>query len=123
VVGHVATACSLGEVGFLADATVCTANQVICGGACTSLDHDNGNCGSCGIACGAGQLCSQGKCGTSCGGGTTQCGDSCVELTVDPNNCGSCGNFCGIGSECVSGKCASSCGTGQTLCQTDAGVS
>src|SRR6476646_3916956 len=54
LVGHVVAACSLSETGYLTDATVCTAGQVICGGACTTLDHDNFNCGGCGLACGAG---------------------------------------------------------------------
>ena len=40
-----------------------------CGGVCRDTQTDVANCGGCGIACPAGQLCSRGACGTVCGAG------------------------------------------------------
>jgi hypothetical protein len=41
---------------------VCTTAQATCGGQCTSLASDPGNCGACGRACAAGESCSAGLC-------------------------------------------------------------
>ena len=80
---------------------------------------DNGNCGSCGTACGGGQVCSAGACGTTCGGTTTDCSSSCVAETTDVNHCGSCTNACALpnvsvnacsASNCVVGACAAGYG-------------
>src|SRR6185312_2618530 len=108
VIARVIGGCSLDETGTGAfDASLCTAGEIVCSGACANLSQDNLNCGGCGIACAAGEVCSQGKCSTTCGGGTTQCGDKCVDEMVDPNNCGACGAYCGVGSQCSQGKCVS----------------
>src|SRR5256885_4937771 len=42
--------------------TRCTNEQVVCNEACTTLARDPTNCGACGHACGAGELCSVGEC-------------------------------------------------------------
>ncbi len=106
------------------DATVagCGANSTLCGGVCVSTANDNANCGACANACGAGTVCSQGKCGTSCGGGTKLCGSSCADTQVDPANCGACGTKCAGGQVCSGGTCGSTCAAGQTLCGADAGA-
>jgi len=41
---------------------ICPAGQVACGGACTELAVDVGNCGACGVACGATDVCRAGAC-------------------------------------------------------------
>jgi hypothetical protein len=42
--------------------TSCPPGQADCSGACKSLGADNGNCGTCGLACGAGTTCQNGVC-------------------------------------------------------------
>ncbi len=96
--------------------TTCSANESTCGGACTDTSHDTLNCGSCGNACAAGQICSQGACVPTCAAGTTTCSGVCVDTQIDPQNCGSCGSACKAGMVCSKGSCATSCGGGTTLC-------
>lgn len=103
--------------GVTSDAGTCASSlQVVCGSACADLQKDPGNCGACGKACAAGELCSLGTCATSCGGGTMQCGQSCTLLKDDPQNCGACGTACPNTEVCAAGKCASTCGVAQTIC-------
>jgi len=85
---------------------VCPMGQLDCGGTCVDPLVDEANCGACGVACGAGETCSAGVCGTvdPCPGPEEQCGSSCVDLQTDPNNCGSCGTVCSSGS-CSAGVC------------------
>ncbi|MFO0606731.1 MAG: fibrinogen-like YCDxxxxGGGW domain-containing protein [Polyangiales bacterium] len=80
----------------------------------TNTGADNANCGMCGRACAAGQVCAAGSCGSSCGGGTTACSGDCVNTMIDPANCGRCGNACRLanasvnacsGGACVVGGC------------------
>jgi hypothetical protein len=40
----------------------CPADAIDCGGACIGSNTDPFNCGGCGIACGAGQTCTEGRC-------------------------------------------------------------
>jgi len=119
----VAVGCSSGSSGTVPDAStsneasVCVSStQVVCSGECSDLQKDPSNCGACGTACKAGELCSQGKCATSCGGGTTQCGQTCTIVADDPANCGACGTACTSGQACVAGKCVSTCGATETVC-------
>jgi hypothetical protein len=52
------------------------ANGCCDGGTCADFTADEGNCGGCGIACVAGQLCTQGQCVTgqgSCAAGADIC--------------------------------------------------
>lgn len=101
---------------------------------------DENNCGACGTACTAGQLCLNSICVTQnneacrsvycgqnsgCVGGTCVCqqgwgecngyaGDGCERnLLTDPLNCGYCGVRCGLGQTCVGGVCKSQ-GTNDT---------
>ncbi len=129
VVAVLAAGCSSSTTPFDAgtgtDATVvsCGTKSALCGDTCVSLQNDNANCGACGTACTTGQVCSQGKCGTTCGGGTKLCGSSCVETDVDPANCGACGTKCSASEVCSAGKCGTTCAGGQTLCGGDGGAS
>jgi hypothetical protein len=105
-------------------APTCGAAQVLCNGACINAQTDNANCGACGRACSAGQVCSLGVCATSCAAPLTTCattGDagstaSCADLANDRLNCGACGAACPPGNICVNRSCQVSCAAGQTQC-------
>jgi hypothetical protein len=81
------------------------AGEMACGNQCinTGVDHDN--CGSCGHACGASQVCVSSGCADSCPASLEACGGTCVDSTSDNNNCGSCGHACGTGMGCVDSAC------------------
>lgn len=85
-----------------------------CGGHCRDFNTDAANCGACGAACGAGQVCNIGTCGDNCSAGLTNCDGSCVSLQTDANNCGTCGNACPAGIACTAGMCT--CPPGQVSC-------
>jgi hypothetical protein len=74
---------------------------VLCGSACRDLNGDHANCGSCGNACSADQVCTGGTC-VVCG---TVCSGVCADLMHDYDNCGKCGNACLNGDVCSSGSC------------------
>ena len=94
--------------------SICSVGQLLCGVACVDLGQDPANCGACGTACAAGQVCSVGRCAASCAAGLVTCGQSCVDLTSDAANCSGCGKACGAGQECSAGVCA--CSVGQVAC-------
>jgi hypothetical protein len=98
-----------------------------CKGACVPFlgaDLDPQNCGGCGIACSAGQVCVYGRCedaltcgptdnGRSCqldaGTGGICCLGSCVDPNGnDPDNCGGCNVRCPQGLGCQGGICMGS---------------
>jgi hypothetical protein len=66
------------------------------------LDTDDGNCGSCGVACGVHGRCVTGGC--VCGEGALKCGETCVDPRTDAKNCSACGHDCFQGA-CAAGKC------------------
>jgi hypothetical protein len=99
-----------------ADANPCRTGETLCGGECVDLTNDLDNCGVCGTACAAGEVCSAGDCAVSCGGGLTECDGICRDLETDLNNCGVCGTACAAGEVCSAGDCAVSCGSGLTDC-------
>src|SRR5512135_2855836 len=67
---------------------------VKCGDTCVDTQSNAQNCGACGKACPADQVCSHGTCATVCAQGTTHCGNDCVDIGSDVNNCGQCGKAC-----------------------------
>lgn len=97
----------------------CSAEETVCGGACSNLQSDRDNCGACGTACGDGLVCSFGACVEGCEGGLVSCGGSCVDQSSDEANCGGCGNaeslfVCAPGETCTDGVCG--CGAGELVC-------
>jgi len=105
-----AGSCALGACnpGF-ADCDMNAAN-----GCEASTNTDNANCGGCGRACAAGQVCAAGVCTTTCGAGTTNCSGACVNTATDPRHCGACARVCALpnvatnactGGGCVVGGC------------------
>jgi len=80
----------------------CSGDEVVCGSACVKLDDDRDNCGGCGNACPAAQICMNGTC--RCKEGQL-CGLLCVPTMSDLANCGGCGIVCLITQKCGSGNC------------------
>ncbi|MHB8419212.1 MAG: hypothetical protein ACYDCL_14140 [Myxococcales bacterium] len=106
--------------GCLADAglTTCDGGPVTY---CANLSNDPNDCGGCGVACPAGELCAAGACAASCLTGQTLCGADggaayCASLAGDSNNCGGCGRVCAAGERCTAGVCEPSCLAGQSPC-------
>ncbi|MBZ4416164.1 MXAN_6577-like cysteine-rich protein [Myxococcus sp. RHSTA-1-4] len=96
------------------EGVVCTSGLAVCGEACVDLGGDTANCGACGNACGAGQVCQEGACG--CRPGTESCGGACVSTASDVSHCGACGNACPSGQVCESGTCREGCSEGTARC-------
>lgn len=90
----------------------------VCSGVCVDAGNDPKNCGECGKACSAEEICTSGQCVTNCGLGQDKCGDECVKLSTDEANCGACGTACGVGQDCVDGKCIT-CDSNTTDCDGD----
>lgn len=99
------------------DAEKCP-NATDCNGVCVATKRDVLNCGACGKACKAGEVCVQGGCALQCGGGATKCSATCVSTKSDPDNCGMCAFKCGTGLVCSVGKCAATCQQGLTACNS-----
>ena len=91
----------------------CARGLTNCDGACVNLRTSAADCGSCGNACVAAEVCTRGAC-TGCPTGETGCSGTCVNLQTSAANCGSCGAACLAGETCSAGTCA--CPAGQTLC-------
>ena len=96
----------------------CSAEESVCGGACSNLQSDRDNCGACGTACGDGLVCSFGACVEGCAGGLVSCGGSCIDQSSDEANCGGCGTgelfTCATGESCIDGVCG--CAAGELVC-------
>jgi len=109
----------------------CAPGVSCCNDRCVDLRNDPTNCGGCGVACVAGQLCINGQCAgvtcnPGCGPSQTCCAEGCIDTLNDPNHCGGCGNVCRPGQMCVRGACLGdpgcgmgpSCTGGTTCCGT-----
>jgi hypothetical protein len=55
------------------DAAACSSPKTKCGTVCTSTTNDPKNCGKCGVACGANQVCNASACSYSCAPPDTLC--------------------------------------------------
>ena len=96
----------------------CTPGQMMCGGGCKTVATDAENCGTCGNACAAGQVCQAGQC--ACSAGLLACGGTCVASNA--MHCGSCTTMCSGTQVCSGGTCGDSCPTGQMQCSDGACV-
>ncbi|WP_437508065.1 cadherin-like beta sandwich domain-containing protein [Sorangium sp. So ce1099] len=104
----------------------CEAGQSLCGDVCVDLATDAAHCGSCDIACAAGELCNgAGQCAATCTAGLLACDDTCVDPDTDRDHCGakgdcsgdSAGAVCAAGEVCNgSGECELSCQSGLVAC-------
>ncbi len=99
--------CAAGNCFFMRE-RACAEGLSSCNGVCVDRQTDPANCGVCGNACAAGEICFGGLCARDhrCGAGLTNCNDVCVDLLIDPANCGACGNVCATGEICFGGQCA-----------------
>ncbi len=70
------------------------------------------DCGTCGHACGAGEVCSGGTCMSGCGT-QTNCSGTCANTATDVDHCGTCINRCpdvaNATRACTLGACSSVC--------------
>src|SRR5436190_17095413 len=57
----------------------CPTGYSQCGADCAPIKRDPLNCGACGKACKAGEVCVQGGCALQCGGSTVKCSGYCVD--------------------------------------------
>jgi hypothetical protein len=89
---------------------VCRMGTNRCGTGCADYTSDRRNCGGCGQACAAGQVCSASTC--VCQPGTEPCEGRCVATASDPTACGACGRACASGQVCELGQCKASCTLG-----------
>jgi hypothetical protein len=98
--------CAAGNCFFMRE-RACAEGLSSCNGVCVDRQTDPANCGLCGNACGAGEICFGGQCAREhrCGA-LTNCNDVCVDLLIDPANCGACGHVCAAGEICFGGQCA-----------------
>src|SRR5262249_24653712 len=98
--------------GCVRDALTCGEGFSKCALVCADLTSDAANCGGCGVACKAGELCQNGRC--RCPPDATLCGNACVVTASDPANCGGCagtggGQACLTNQVCELGQCQTSC--------------
>src|SRR5688500_16533470 len=82
---------------------VCRAGTSRCGNGCADFTSDSRNCGGCGQACAASQVCVNSAC--ACRPGTSECKGLCVVYDSDPKNCGGCGEACDPGQFCNQRTC------------------
>jgi len=111
--------CACSPDGNNPSGLTCPSGNTACGDSCVVVSRDPKNCGTCGNACPAGQVCTQGQCLLDCLGGATKCGDTCTDTKIDTQNCGACGKACDAGLFCSGSTCGSTCGSGTSMC--DAG--
>jgi len=105
-----------GEDGESVAATPTCEAGTLCGTSCVDTEKDSRNCGGCGIACAAGEICSDGACTTSCPGGQALCDGACHDLGTSAAHCGACGRACPEGQVCAANDCVVACPDGQAAC-------
>ncbi|MFT4040383.1 MAG: hypothetical protein QM692_19540 [Thermomicrobiales bacterium] len=63
----------------------CASGEAACNGACIPVTSDRANCGSCGVACPAGAICTGGAC-VFCASDRVVCNNTCVDIATDAAN-------------------------------------
>ena len=120
---------ALGPVALLGgcatSTTGCPEPLAECAGFCVDTASDAANCGGCGIACDAGEVCDgSGACAVSCQRGFALCGGTCIDPMTSQTFCGASGDCeggnagaaCAPGEVCAGGSCATECQAGFVLC-------
>lgn len=99
----------------------CPSGAALCGEVCVDLTNDRTNCGGCGVVCGFGVPCLDGRCDDgNCPMGRIRCGAACYDPLTSVANCGGCNNPCDRGIACVAGRCdPGTCATGFVRCGLD----
>lgn len=84
-----------------------------CDGICVDISSDAGYCGSCSVACLAGEVCLEGACrqeSSTCTGSEKWCDGRCVDVQTDIGHCGDCSVVCADHEICRDGDCVMDCG-------------
>lgn len=84
---------------------------------CGAVLGDPANCGACGVACLADQVCDLGQCkakAQTCPAGLTACAGRCVDAMTLAAHCGGCDRACSATEVCSAGACG--CAPGSTSC-------
>ncbi|MDP3213039.1 MAG: FG-GAP-like repeat-containing protein, partial [Deltaproteobacteria bacterium] len=141
LLAHATPTCTAGACAVMAcDAGFADCDRVASNGCEVNTRADNANCGTCGMGCAAGQVCSGGVCGATCAAPLATCGTApmafCANTAIDPTNCGVCGTVCALanvaahgcaGGMCTPSRCAAGFGdcdgTAANGCETDLGTS
>ena len=112
-------------VGCQSDAE-CPAGQSCCAGECVDLISDNQNCGACGMACGAGETCSNGAClvegcqtDADCDDGDPGTLDYCINQTCVHRQSCSADSDCPASYICNMGECVLPCRTNSDCPQNE----
>ncbi|MBT8495011.1 MAG: hypothetical protein KJO07_18320 [Deltaproteobacteria bacterium] len=82
----------------------CVGVLIECGGECVNPNSDFANCGGCGVACDADEVCNgEGQCADECSLNLPVCNETCVDPETDPMFCGASGDCTGDdgGVECT----------------------
>lgn len=79
--------------------------ETLCGAECVNTQGNPANCGGCGVACAAAEVCVSNACADSCPTSLTACAGTCVDLNTDNAHCGACGTACPAGEGCTAGSC------------------
>ncbi len=116
-------ACAAGACAFTCNAGFADCDTSATTGCEVSTSSDRANCGACGRACAAGEVCSAGVCRSTCATGETNCAGSCANLATSLAHCGRCGNACPSPSNatpsCAAGLCAFECAAGFGDCDSN----
>ncbi len=99
----------LGAIGCGGSSQHCESGQTSCGGKCVDTTSTNSDCGMCGHACSAAQVCGNGQCSDNCPANQMNCSGMCVDVLSDPMNCNACGSACATGDVCSFGECQPPC--------------
>ncbi|MBX3186535.1 MAG: hypothetical protein KF819_05955 [Labilithrix sp.] len=89
---HATSLCSGGKCVYACKAFSADCNLLAYDGCEVDTGSDPANCGGCGLACEAGEICWRGACG--CPAGFTRCGTECKNTSSDNESCGGCNATC-----------------------------